>query len=154
MLNDTIVALATPPGHGAIAVIRLSGHGAIAIAERVTTSPGKVAKLDAHTCCRCDLIAGDTRIDQVLVTLFRAPHSYTGEDVVEISCHGGAVVPGDVLRLLQDAGARPARAGEFTHRAFLNGKLDLSQAEAVAALISARSRAGARLTRNLTSGGR
>lgn len=153
MLNDTIVALATPPGRGALAVIRLSGPDAIGIADRVTATPGTVAHLAAHTCCRCDLIADETRIDQVLVTVFRAPRSYTGEDVVEISCHGGAVIPADVLRLLEDVGARPARAGEFTQRAFLNGKLDLSQAEAVAALIGARSSAGARAALRVLRGG-
>lgn len=153
MLNDTIVAQATPPGRGALAVLRLSGPEAIGIADRVTTTPGTIVRLASHTCCRCDLIAGETRIDQALITVFRAPRSYTGEDVVEISCHGGAVVPTDVLRLLEDAGARPARAGEFTQRAFLNGKLDLSQAEAIAALIGARSSAGARAALRVLRGG-
>ena len=153
MLNDTIAALATPPGRGALAVIRVSGPEAIAIADRVTAAPGTVAQLASHACSRCDLVAGETRIDQALITVFRAPRSYTGEDVVEISCHGGAIVPADVMRLFQDAGVRPARAGEFTLRAFLNGKMDLSQAEAVAALIGARSSAGARAALRVLRGG-
>jgi tRNA modification GTPase len=138
--DDTIVACATAPGRGAIAIVRLSGDDALAIARRVTTTvpvTPRVAGLAAiHS-----LKQQDRLIDHGLVTWFEGPHSYTGEDVVEFAVHGGTLVSTLVVEACVMAGARPALAGEFTERAVLNGKLDLVQAEAVADLIDARSRA-------------
>jgi tRNA modification GTPase len=135
MLSDPIAALATPPGRAALAVIRLSGTGAFHIAERV------IRGFRCHPARRATLArfqdgAGQP-IDQGVYTVFPAPHSYTGEDLVELSCHGGLLIPGRVLAALHVAGARPAAPGEFTRRAVLNGKLDLVQAEAVGDLIDA-----------------
>ncbi len=143
MLNDTIVALATPPGRGALAVVRLSGPDALEVAASVFRPATKLRSLPSHTCLFGHLVQGGERIDQVVATVFRAPRSYTGEDTVELTCHGGPVVSGRVLALLRRAGARQAREGEFTQRAFTHGKLDLAQAEAVLALIAAKSAAGA-----------
>ncbi len=136
MLTDPIAALATPPGRSAIAVIRLSGIGALEIAEQVihqpqSTLPNRTATLLTF------FSATGVQIDQGLVTVFRAPHSYTGHDLVEFSCHGGLLAPAQLLAALHAAGARPAAPGEFTRRAVLNGKLDLLQAEAVGDLIDA-----------------
>jgi tRNA modification GTPase len=135
MLSDPIVALATPAGRSALAVIRLSGTGALDIAQQVITGfhalPARRATLATfHT-------SDGQSIDQGLYTVFSAPHSYTGEDLVELSCHGGLVTPARLLAALQAAGARPAAPGEFTRRAVLNGKLDLLKAEAVGDLIDA-----------------
>jgi tRNA modification GTPase len=135
MLSDPIVALATPPGRAALAVIRISGEGALAIAARVIagfrSAPGRRATLATF------LDSDGEAIDRGLYTVFPAPHSYTGHDLVELSCHGGLLVPARLLAALQAAGARPAAPGEFTRRAVLNGKLDLIQAEAVGDLIDA-----------------
>jgi len=136
MLSDPIAALATPPGRSAIAVIRLSGSGALAIAEQVTHQPSDALSDRAATLLPF-FSAGGVEIDRGLVTVFRAPHSYTGHDLVEFSCHGGLLAPAQLLAALHAAGARPAVAGEFTRRAVLNGKLDLLQAEAVGDLIDA-----------------
>lgn len=141
--NDTIAALATPQGFGAIAVIRLSGEKAIEITECVfyskTLRPKKISSKPSHSAHFGLIIENDVIIDEVLVTLFKAPNTYTGEEIVEISCHGSVFIQQQILQLLYKYGARPAQAGEFTLRAFLNGKLDLSQAEAVADLISSNS---------------
>jgi tRNA modification GTPase len=137
--EDTIVAIATAPGRGAIALIRMSGITAMQIAQR--TIPG--FDTDAVRVARLLPISHPTEgavIDHALVTLFRGPQSYTGEDVVEISVHGGAIVPALVVNALIVAGARQALPGEFTRRAVVNGRMDLLQAEAVADLIDARSR--------------
>ncbi len=135
MLSDPIAALATPPGRSALALIRLSGAGAFSVADRVvrgfTTDPPRRANLAAFYSPNGELI------DRGIYVVFPGPHSYTGEDLVEISCHGGLQVPGRLLAALQAAGARPAAPGEFTRRAVLNGKLDLVQAEAVGDLIDA-----------------
>lgn len=137
MLSDPIAALATPPGRSAIAVVRVSGNGALQIAGRIVQGaaldglPPRVAHLATFGS------AGGAPIDHGLVTIFPAPHSYTGEDLVELSCHGGLLAPAQVLAALMAAGARPAAPGEFTRRAVLNGKLDLLQAEAVGDLIDA-----------------
>ncbi|HMO40640.1 MAG TPA: tRNA uridine-5-carboxymethylaminomethyl(34) synthesis GTPase MnmE [Saprospiraceae bacterium] len=137
-LNDTIVALATPPGTGAIGVIRLSGMDAIRIAN--TVFHGKdLAQQASHTVHFGTIRNGEQLLDEVLVTLFIAPKSYTGEDVVEVSCHGSTYIIQQVIHLLLQKGARLAQPGEFTLRAFLNGRMDLSQAEAVADLIAAES---------------
>jgi tRNA modification GTPase len=135
MLSDPIAALATPPGRSALALIRLSGTGAFSVAGRVvrgfTTDPPRRANLAAFYSLDGELI------DRGIYVAFPGPHSYTGEDLVELSCHGGLQVPGRLLAALQAAGARPAAPGEFTRRAVLNGKLDLVQAEAVGDLIDA-----------------
>src|SRR5512133_2247354 len=141
--DDTIVACATAPGRGAIAIVRLSGGGALAIARRVATRISATAR-SAELAALHAPDQPDQLIDHGLVTWFEGPHSYTGEDVVEFAVHGGALVSTLVVEACVTAGARPAIAGEYTERAVLNGKLDLVQAEAVADLIDARSRAAHR----------
>src|SRR3989441_7993346 len=132
--TDTIVAIATPPGRGGIGVIRISGPDALPIARRLITHPGELSPRHAtltHTCTRTHAI------DQVVVTYFPSPHSYTGEDVVELSAHGSPVVLRAIVAAAIGAGARLAEPGEFTLRAFLSGRIDLTQAEAVGDLIDA-----------------
>ena len=136
-IADTIVAIASPPGRGAVAVIRLSGPKAFTIAGKHVRNWQQQPRV-AHL---SDFFDGEQRLDEVLITAFPGPHSYTGEDVVEISTHGGYVVPSSVVAALTTSGARQATAGEFTRRAVLNGKLDLLQAEAIGDLIDASSRA-------------
>lgn len=150
--HDTIVAPATPTG-GAIAVVRVSGSGAIETVERIFRGRRPLSEAAGYTLHRGTVSDGARLIDDVLVSLFRAPHSYTGEDSVEISCHGSAYVVSEILRLLLDAGARMATPGEFTLRAFLAGKLDLAQAEAVADLIASSSRAAHTLAAGQLRGG-
>lgn len=152
----TICAIATSPGMGAIATIRLSGEKAIEIADSVFQSPKhgkKLANQKANTLHFGSLTDGHELIDEVVAALFRAPHSFTGEDVVEISCHGSVYIQQRILQLLIAKGARMARPGEFTQRAFLNGKMDLSQAEAVADLISSTNRAAQKVAINQMRGG-
>ena len=150
--EDTIVALATPPGIGAIGVIRVSGNHAVPIVNQLF--PAKdLLKQDSHTLHVGLLVEGDRQLDEVVVSLFRNPRSYTGEDVVEISCHGSPYVQEQVIQALLRAGARLAKAGEFTQRAFLNGKLDLAQAEAVADLIASHTAASARAALSTIRGG-
>lgn len=146
MENETIAAIATPFGVGGIGVVRLSGPEAIQVAERmVQLSQGKrLSQMEGYTCAYGRVFDRDGQIDEAVLTLFRAPHSYTGEDVVEIAAHGGIYLLDRILRACCSEGARPAQAGEFTRRAFLNGKLDLTQAEAVADLISAQGKQAAR----------
>lgn len=148
-VEDTIAALATPPGTGAVAVLRLSGRDAVRTAGRVLRRRRDVAApvpLESHRARVALLCEPDSAavIDEVLVLPMLAPRSFTGEDVVEVHCHGGALIADRALRALLRAGARAARPGEFTERAFLNGRLDLCQAEAVADLIEASSDAGRR----------
>ena len=141
--TDTITALATQPG-GAIGVVRVSGAKAIELTEKVFRGVGKKPLHEAkgNTLHYGVIVNKDGKeIDDVLVSVFRAPHSYTGEDSTEVSCHGSAYVLNQVVKALIDAGCRQARPGEYTQRAYLNGKMDLSQAEAVADLISATNRA-------------
>lgn len=133
--NDTIVALATAPGLGAIAVIRLSGSKAIEITASVFSKKSLINQ-PTHTVHFGKLLNGKEVIDEVVVSIYRAPKSYTGEEVVEIACHGAPLIQDEILQLMIQAGARMAKPGEFTQRAFLNGKLDLTQAEAVADLIA------------------
>lgn len=147
---DTISAISTPYGIGGIAVIRVSGPDAISIVERLTC-PLQSAK--GYTIHYTTLHRGDEVLDDVLVSVFRAPHSFTGEDVVEIACHGSLFIQQEALRWLTDAGSRLAKAGEFTQRAFLNGKMDLSQAEAVADLIAAETKAEKDLALSQLRGG-
>jgi tRNA modification GTPase len=153
--NDTIVALATPAGAGAIAVIRLSGENAISIASELFSSvSGKVLKdQKTHTVHLGHVKDGDRVIDEVLATLFKDPHSYTGENVVEFSCHGSNYIQQEIIQLCLRNGCRMAQAGEFTLRAFLNGKMDLSQAEAVADLIVSDSAASHQLAIQQMRGG-
>ncbi|MBE2181780.1 MAG: tRNA uridine-5-carboxymethylaminomethyl(34) synthesis GTPase MnmE, partial [Chthoniobacterales bacterium] len=141
--GDTIAALATPFGAGAVAVVRVSGPGALAVADRVFRGRRPASGVPSGRVMHGRIERGGSVLDEVLLSVFRSPRSYTGEDVVEISGHGGVVVAQSVLRAVIDAGARPAEPGEFTHRAFLNGKMDLTQAEAVMDLISARGEASA-----------
>ena len=150
--EETIVALATPNGIGAIGVIRLSGPDAITIANKVFK--GKDLTLQAsHTIHFGQLVDGDLVLDEVLVSLFIAPRSYTRENVVEISCHGSNYIIESIIKLLIKNGARSAKPGEFTLRAFLNGQLDLSQAEAVADLIAANSKASQQVAMQQLRGG-
>jgi len=153
--ESTICALATP-GHGAISVIRLSGPDAMGIAERIfkPATEGKLISQQAPNTIHFGTIhEGGEVVDEVLVSLFKAPHSYTGEDSVEISCHGSPYIQQRIMELLVAKGAEPARAGEFTQRAFLNGKMDLSQAEAVADLIAAESEGAHKVAMQQLRGG-
>ncbi len=136
---STIAAISTPNAVGGISVIRISGENSIEVAERIfrSTSGKKVAEMNGYTCAHGVVVDKDTQIDEVILSVFKSPKSYTGEDVVEISCHGGVYITKKILRLVFENGASPAEAGEFTKRAFLNGKLSLTQAEAVIDLISA-----------------
>ena len=138
--TDTIAAVATPPGEGAIAVIRISGPDALQIGNRIFRGRGPLSDAPGYTLHHGTILnEAGLEVDEVLAAVFRAPRSYTGEDALEISCHGGLFVTNAVLNAALSAGARRAEPGEFTRRAYLNGKMDLSRAEAVAALISSRS---------------
>ncbi len=137
-MNDTIAAISTPFGEGAIAVLRLSGPRAVEIADTVFRAKVRAGDLPARRQQFGAIFDGDQKIDDVLLTVFRAPHSYTGEDVVEIGGHGGVLITRRVLELLLRHEARAANPGEFTQRAYLHGKMDLTQAEAVMDLISAQ----------------
>jgi tRNA modification GTPase len=156
MYHDTIVALATPSGSGAIAVLRLSGKDAIKIADRHFKSVKKQKSLrdqKTHTIHLGHIMENERTIDEVLVAVFKNPNSYTGEDVVEISCHGSSYIQQEIIQLFLRNGCRMATAGEFTLRAFLNGKLDLSQAEAVADLISSDNEASHQIAMQQMRGG-
>ncbi len=137
-VNDTIIAIATPPGEGAIGVIRLSGSDAMPIVNKIFPGKDLVAQ-PSHTLHFGKIMDGGIVVDEVVVSLYKNPKSYTGEDVVEISCHGSVYVLKQVLQLCMRHGARMAKPGEFTLRAFLKGKMDLTQAEAVADLIASQS---------------
>ena len=150
--DDTIVALATPPGIGAIGVIRLSGNLAIDISNKLFPSKD-LTKEASHTLHVGYLKEENEILDEVVISLYKNPRSYTGEDVVEISCHGSAFVQGQVIKAIIGKGARLARPGEFTQRAFLNGKLDLTQAEAVADLIASNTDASKNAALNNIRGG-
>jgi tRNA modification GTPase len=154
--EDTIVAISTPPGNGAIAVLRLSGDRSIELVDQFfkPATTGKFLSVqDANTIHFGRIIEGERVIDEVLVSLFRAPHSYTGENIVEISCHGSLFIQQELLQLFIRTGARLALPGEFTRRAFLHGKMDLSQAEAVADLIASSSVASHRIAIEQMRGG-
>ena len=145
--SDTIIALATPPGIGAISVIRISGKDAFKISDKLffKKNKKKILSFESHTVhlgvIRCD----EKEIDEVLLTVFKTPHSYTGENVVEISCHGSTYIQQEIINVFIKQGVRLANPGEFTLRAFLNGKMDLSQAEAVADLINSENEGSHRL---------
>ena len=151
-LTDTIVALATPAGTGAIGIIRLSGPEAISIASSVFKGKD-LSKQASHTLHFGKITNGNVVIDEVLASIFVAPHSYTKENSVEFSCHGSAYIIAQIIKLLIIKGARMAKAGEFTMRAFLNGQLDLSQAEAVADLIASQNAASHQIAMNQMRGG-
>jgi len=154
MAERTIAAISTPPGEGAIGVIRISGEDAVAVADRVffTLSGKGLATLAGYRAAYGEIRDGETFLDNGVALVFRAPKSYTGEDVVEISVHGGALMLRSVLRLILNNGAFPAAAGEFTKRAFLNGKLDLTKAESIMGLISAENEAALKMSRASLSG--
>jgi tRNA modification GTPase len=154
--QSTICAISTPPGIGGIAVIRLSGKDAVAIADQLYVAPDFTRKLKDQrpgTLHFGSIHQDGILIDEVIISLFKSPHSYTGEDVVEISCHGSLFVQQQILQALLSKGARLAKPGEFTQRAFYNGKMDLSQAEAVADLIASTNAASHRLALNQMRGG-
>ncbi len=155
ILQDTIVALATPSGAGAIAVIRVSGKDAITLVADIFQSvSGKdLNRQKTHTLHLGHLVDGDKVYDQVLVSVFKGPNSYTGENTVEISCHGSTFIQQQIIQLLLRKGAKMAQPGEFTLRAFLNGKLDLSQAEAVADLIASDNEASHQIAMQQMRGG-
>lgn len=155
MTNDIITAISTSSGTGAIAVIRLSGEGCITLVDSVFVSPSnkKLIHQAANTLHFGKIVQNEKIIDEVLVSIFRAPHSFTGEESVEISCHGSVYIQQKIIELLMEKGARLAQAGEFTRRAFANGKMDLSQAEAVADLIASSSQASHRVAMNQMRGG-
>ena len=145
-MSNTIAAISTAQGEGGIGVIRISGESAIKIADKIfkNINNKKLTDMKGYTAAFGKVTFGGEEIDEAVALVFRAPHSYTGENVVELSCHGGVYVTARVLRAALDSGARPAEPGEFTKRAFLNGKMDLTEAEAVADIISARSKSAAR----------
>lgn len=156
-MSSTITAISTAPGVGGIAVIRVSGKDALRHCNAVFNLKKKTATLllqEANTVCFGEIINNNNEvIDEVLVSVFRAPHSFTGEDIVEISCHGSVFVQQQILHVLLEQGCTLAQPGEFTQRAFLNGKMDLSQAEAVADLIASTSSASHRMALNQMRGG-
>lgn len=154
-MNDIICAISTPPGMGAIAVIRLSGEGCTAVVDKLFVSPSgkKLVTARANTTHFGQIVFNNEVIDEVLTTVFRAPHSFTGEESVEISCHGSVYIQQKIVEALIAQGIRLAQAGEFTRRAFGNGKFDLSQAEAVADLIASASQASHRVAMNQMRGG-
>ena len=153
--QDTIIAPATIPGTGAISIIRISGPEAFSVVDAtVEIKGGKCASFNGFTIHYGVIYGNDGAfLDEVLVSIFRAPHSYTGEDSVEISCHASSYIVSEILSLLTTAGARMAKPGEFTERAFLNGKMDLTQAEAVADVISSNTSAFHRIASNQLRGG-
>lgn len=156
MSDTTIAAISTPPGSGGIAVIRVSGHEAISITDQIFVPLKKgesVAMQKSYTLSLGKIMKEGEELDEVLLSVFRAPHSYTGEDIVEITCHGSIYIQQELIRLLIDKGCVLAAPGEFTQRAFLNGKMDLSQAEAVADLIASSSVSSHRLAVNQMRGG-
>ena len=153
--EDTICAPATVPGTGAISVIRVSGPDALTIADKVVSCRhGSISKAEGYTLRFGTILdADEVIIDEVLVSVFRAPHSYTGENSVEISCHASSYIVARIMDLLYAAGARAAEPGEFTQRAYLNGKMDLAQAEAVADVIASQNAAAHRIAFKQMKGG-
>lgn len=153
MDNRTIAAISTPPGRGGLAVIRVSGQDAIEIADKIFRGKDKLANAETHTVHYGFIVdSNGRRIDEVLVTVMRAPRTFTTEDTVEISTHGGTQASSNVMRQLMHAGAYPAEGGEFTKRAFLNGRIDLSQAEAVIDIINAKTELAGRNALSLAEG--
>ena len=151
---SAIAAISTPLGTGGVGIIRISGKNATEIADRIFVSVNgiKLSSSKGYRAYFGRIFDGETAVDEVVCLVFRAPHSYTGEDVVEINCHGGVVLLKKILRLVLQNGAQAAAPGEFTNRAFLNGKLDLSEAESVMTLISAQGEQGANAAFNQLEG--
>lgn len=149
--NDTICAISSPQGNGAISLIRLSGKNAISLISSIFTKD--LSKSESHKAHFGVIKKGDEPIDEVLVTVFRSPNSFTGEDLVEIGCHGSVFIQSEIMQLLITNGARVAGPGEFSLRAFLNGKMDLSQTEAIADLIASRSAASHKIAMHQMRGG-
>ncbi len=154
MSNKTIAAIATPSGDGALGVIRISGDNAIAVADKIffPFSKRPLSSLEGYKAAYGEIKDGDTVLDDAVALVFRNPHSFTGEDTVEITNHGGSLMLKSVLRLILKNGAYLAEPGEFTKRAFLNGKLDLTKAESIMGLISAKSNAELKLSRAAHNG--
>lgn len=154
MSERTIAAIATPLGEGGISVIRISGNDAISVADKCfeAFSGKKLIELDGYQAAYGKVVDGDETLDDAVALVFKSPKSYTGEDVVEISVHGGTVIARQVLRRVLECGAVLATGGEFTKRAFLNGKLDLTKAESVMGLIAARNDAAAKISRGAREG--
>lgn len=152
-MSDTIAAIATPPGSGAIAVVRVSGSEAIPIAEKIFQGNSSPMLMKSRYAYFGSIVDAGNMVDEVLLTVFRAPQSYTGEDVVEVSGHGGALIAVRLLESLLNNGARLARPGEFTQRAYLHGKMDLTQAEAVMDLINAQTDHAQRIALRQRAGG-
>ena len=152
-MNETIIALATPQGSGAIAVIRLSGAQAIEVVDKIFFSKKNLENLTSQSVVFGTIKKEDEIVDEVLISVFRNPKSYTGEDTVEISCHGSPYIIKTILELLVQNNVRMAQPGEFTQRAFMNGKLDLAQAEAVADLIASESKASHSIALHQMRGG-
>jgi len=155
-VEDTICAISTPPGNGAIAIIRLSGCESLQICDKIFQAQNKKTKLlesEPNTIHYGNIVYNSEIIDDVLISVFKAPKSYTGEDSAEISCHGSVYIQKKILEILINEGATFAKPGEFTQRAFLNGKLDLSQAEGVADVIASESEASHRLAIQQMKGG-
>lgn len=146
MKSSTIAAISTAQGEGGIGVIRISGEEAVKIADKVFKCAGnkRISDLKGYQASFGYVMKNSEKIDEAVALVFKAPNSYTGEDVVEISCHGGLFITKEVLRTVFEAGASPAQAGEFTKRAFLNGKIDLTEAESVMDIIKAKSQTAAR----------
>jgi len=156
MIDGVICAISTPAGQGGIAVIRVSGPGAIIVCDEIfrPSKEGKtIANQNPYTLNHGQIVNGSLILDEVLAAVFHRPHSYTGEDLVEISCHGSTYIQHEILKLLLEKGCQLAQPGEFTRRAFLNGKMDLSQAEAVADVIASSSAASHRVAMNQMRGG-
>ncbi len=156
MFSDTIAAVSTPRGRGGVALIRMSGEDALAIAERfIRPKSGKnITETAANRVVFCDVVDADgTLLDEALVSVFRAPRSFTGEDTVEISCHGGILITENILARALSCGAVQAEGGEFTRRAFCAGKLSLTEAEAVIGMIDAKTNSALALSRGALSGG-
>ena len=154
MSERTIAAISTPSGEGAIGVIRISGENAISVADKVfkSVSGTPLSSLGGYRAAYGEIYNGQEFLDNAVALVFKSPKSYTGEDVVEISVHGGALMLRSVLRAILGNGAEPAMPGEFTKRAFLNGKLDLSKAESIMGLISAENESGLKMSRAALSG--
>ena len=152
---STVAAISTPRAQGGISVIRISGEDALSAADRIFKPISRKAlpsEMEGYSCAYGNIVSGSEVLDDGVLTVFRAPKSYTGEDVVEISCHGGIFVTEQILRLILGGGVKTAGAGEFTKRAFLNGKMSLTQAEAVMDIISADGSAGLRCAESLREG--
>src|SRR5215470_16553950 len=154
--ENTICAIATPPGQGGVAIIRVSGKEALVIVSKIYMPKAKNTTVEnqvANTASYGSIYKESEILDRVIISVFHSPHSFTGEDIVEITCHGSIYIQQEIIKLLLSNGCRLAHPGEFTRRAFLNGKIDLSQAEAVADLISSSSAAAHRLAFNQMRGG-